>query len=287
MRRIVTAAVCGIVLTGACALAQTGGDYLDLTRVQVRGEKSKEFEDTIKKMVEVNRKYKGDRWVALSTAYGEFGGYSFSSARENLAAVETGMNMFEKAMKEGLGVLGDKLMRDLAAYSASGRNELRRRRWDLSVNAPSTAEDRAKMVAKTRWIRALTVDLKPGHNLDYVQAWKPFKDELQKVTPAVPILVSESSTGSPALFTSVYYQSWAEMDAGSAGIQKAVESGAYQRFMKVSQDSVAASRWDVLRMRPELSCPPDEVIQADPTYWKPKVAAAAMPKAKADTAAKK
>src|ERR1035437_8492464 len=83
MGRFVTAAACGFLLTSACAMAQTGADYLDLTRVQVRGDKSKEFEDAVKKMAEVNRKYKGDRWVALSTEYGEFGGYSFSSGRRS------------------------------------------------------------------------------------------------------------------------------------------------------------------------------------------------------------
>jgi hypothetical protein len=102
MQRIARAAVCGFLFAGACAFAQVGADYLDMTRVQVRGDKTKEFEDAIKKMAEVNRKYKGDRWVALSTEYGEFGGYSFSSTRENMAAVEAGMGAFRNALKEGL-----------------------------------------------------------------------------------------------------------------------------------------------------------------------------------------
>jgi hypothetical protein len=268
-------------------MAQTGADYLDLTRVQVRGDKSKEFEDAVKKMAEVNRKYKGDRWVALSTEYGEFGGYSFSSTRENMAAVETGMGAFRKALKEGLGPIGDKLMRDFFAYSASGHSELRHRRWDLSVNAPSSSEQLSKMVAKTRWIRTLTLNMKPGRNLEYIEAWKPFKEELQKVSPPVPILVSESSTGPPAIFVGVYYQSWAEMDAGAPGVQRAVESQAYRGLTKASQETVEASRWEILRIRPELSCPPDEVIQADPAFWKPKPAPAATPKTKTDTPERK
>jgi hypothetical protein len=278
MGRNVTAAIYGLLLTGACAVAQTGADYLDLTRVQVRGDKSKEFEDAIKKMADANRKYKGDRWVALSTEYGDFGGYSFSSTRQNMEAVETAMGAFRNALKEGLGPLGEKLMRDLMAYSVSGHNEIRHRRWDLSVNAPSSMEGLTKMVAKTRWIRTLTVNLKPGHNVDYVEAWKPFKQELAKVSPPVPMLVSESTTGPPAIFVGVYYQDWAQMDAAMPGVMNAVTSQAYQGLMKASQISVADSRWDILRIRPELSCPPDEVIQADPAFWKPKPAAAPKPK---------
>jgi hypothetical protein len=278
MQRVVTAAFCGVML-GACAMAQvTGADYLDLTRVQVRGDKTKEFEDTIKKMVDANRKFKGDRWIALSTEYGDFGGYSFSSTRENFAAVEAGQGAFMNALKEGFGPLSEKIMRDVSAFSASGYGELRRRRWDLSVNAPSSKDEMLKMVAQTRWIRTLTLDMKPGHTAEYIEAWKPFGDELRKASPAVPTLVSESSTGAPRLFVGVYYKSWAEMDASSSGVQRAIASGAYEHLMKVTQDSVSASKWEILRIRPDLSCAPDEVVAADPGFWKPKPPAPPKPK---------
>jgi len=285
MGRIVMTATCGLFLTAVGAISQTGADYLDITRVQVRGDKSKEFEDAIKKMAEANRKYKGDHWVALSTEYGEFGNYAFSSPRENMAAVETAMGTFQKALKEGLGPLAEKLMRDLSAYSVSGHSQLRHRRWDLSVNAPSNAADFNKMMAKTRWIRALSLEMKPGLNMQYLEAWKPFQQELAKISPPVPILVSESSTGAPAIYVGVFYQSMADMDAGMAGVQKAVQSDAYQQLMKATQLTVAASRWEILKVRPELSCPTDEIIQAD-AFWKPKPMAAAAPKPKPDASAK-
>ena len=43
MRRTVMAGVC--IVESACAMAQSTTDYLDMTRVQVRGDKTKEFED--------------------------------------------------------------------------------------------------------------------------------------------------------------------------------------------------------------------------------------------------
>lgn len=270
------AATCGLFVMSACAMAQA--EYLDMTRVTVRGDKIKDYEDAVKKLADVNRRYKGDRWIALSTEYGDFGGYTFSSTRENLAGVEEGMGAFQKALKEGLGPLGDKLMRDLYGFSAAGHNELRHRRWDLSVNKPSSTAELMKMVAGTRWIRVLTVDLKPGRNMEYAEAWKPFGEELAKVTPAVPIMVSESATGSPAMYMAVYFKSWAEMDASNAGVQAAFRSAAYARLTKVNQEAVVSSRWEVNRVRPDLSNPPDDVVQADPTFWKPKPAAAAAPK---------
>ena len=83
----------------------------------------------------------------------------------------------------------------------------------------------------------------------------------------------------------MYYKSWAEMDAGAPGIQTAVESQAYRSLMAVTQNAVESSHWDILRIRPELSCPPDAVTEADPAFWKPKPAAA--PKPKAETPEKK
>jgi len=286
MQKIVTVAVCGFVLAGAGAMAQTPPEYLDITHVQVRSDKGKDFEDAIKKMADVNRRYKGDRWVALSTEYGDFGGYLFTSQRAKLADVETGMSAFQKALKEGLGPMGDKLMRDLYASSASGYNEIRHRRWDLSVNAPSNSEEMLKIVGQTRWIRTLTLRMKPGRNMEYVEAWKGFQPELAKITPAVPILVSDANTGAPAIFVGVYYKNWAEMDAGTPGVTKALQSEAYQHLTKVTQDTVQSSKWEINRIRPELSCAPDEVVAADPAFWKPKPAPAAAPKPKTDAPAK-
>ncbi|HYW41501.1 MAG TPA: hypothetical protein VE959_01510 [Bryobacteraceae bacterium] len=280
MRKTALAAVCGFVLAGAGAMAQTGADYLDITRVQVRADKGKEFEDSIKKLVEVNRKYKGDHWIAMSTEYGDFGGFSFSSTRENYAAVETGMGAFQKALKEGLGPMGDKLMRDISSYSASGYNQLRHRRWDLSVHPPSSAAELYKMVGQTRWIRTLRLDVKPGANFQYIDAWKPFQAELAKISPPVTVLVSESSTGTPAIFVAIYYKSWAEMDAGAAALPNALASQAYQNLMRVTQNTISMSNWEIHRLRPQLSYPPDEIASADPAFWNPKPAPPAAPKPK-------
>jgi hypothetical protein len=285
MRQTILAALCGVVLTGTCAMAQTGADYLDITRVHIRGDKTKEFQDAIKKMVEVERKYKGDRWIALSNEYGDANVMQFSATRANLAAVETDMEAFGKALKEGMGPMGDKLLQDLSAFSVSFRSDLRHRRWDLSVHAPSSLADMYNLVAHTRWIRALRVDIKPGHNMDYAQAWMGFKPELERMDPPVTVLVSESVTGTPAMYFAVYCKSFAEMDMTPA-LQRALSSSAYMNLMKEGQTALDQSNWDILKVRPELSNAPDEVVAADPAFWKPKPAAAAA-KPKTDTMAAK
>ena len=278
-------ALCALTVVTGSAVAQALPEYLDIGRVQVRGDKTKEYEDSIKKMAEVNRKYKGDRWIALGTEYGDFGTLTFSSSRENLAAVETAAGAFMKALTEVLGTMGDKLLRDLGAWSSSYHTELRHRRWDLSVNAPSNAADLAKVVGESRWVRLLKVDLKPGKNPEYIDAWKGFQTELAQVQPRVTALVSEASTGTPALYVAVYYKSLAEMDAQVAGARKALASESYQNLTRVTGNTVSMSNWELNRIRPELSCPPDEIVNVDPTFWKPKPTPAAKPKL--DTADRK
>lgn len=269
MRKAWIPVVCLAAATAGLAKAQSLPVYLDLSRSQVRGEKSKDFEDAVHKLIEVNRKYKGDRWVALTTEYGESGTYLFSSSRDSMAAVESGGEAFMKALKEGMGPLGDKLMRDLGAWSTF-RAELRRRRWDLSVHPPADAAGLATLVGQSRWIRTLRLDVKPGMAADYVNAWKGLQHELEKVLPPVTVLVSESVTGPPAMFVGLYYKSMADMDTEVAAVQKALTSTAYMNLSKVTAMAIDKSNWEIHRVRPDLSNPPDEVFNADPAFWKPK-----------------
>jgi hypothetical protein len=281
MRKLFVAAGCGLVVSVCSMLAQTAPAYLDIGRAQVRAEKSKEYEDAVKKLVEVNRKYKGDQWIALSAEYGESGTLIFSSSRENMGAVETGGQAFMKALTRGLGPMADKLVRDLGAWSTSYHTEIRRRRWDLSVHAPPTAADLYKLVGQSRWIRTLKLDIKPGKNLEYIDAWKGFQAELAKMQPPSTVLVSESVTGTPAIFVGLYYKTMAEMDSEYAAVQKALASGAYQYLTVTTSNAVNQSTWEILRVRPDLSNPPEEVVNADPAFWKPKPPAPPKPKAEA------
>ncbi len=286
MRTRLFAAVCGLALPIGSAMAQPAPSYLDIGRAQVRPDKSKEYEDGVKKLVAANRKFKGDRWIALSVEYGETGTILFSAARENMGAIETGIETFMKALTDGLGPMGDKLMRDLGAWSTSYHTEIRRRRWDLSVHAPSTAADLYKMVGQSRWIRSLKLDIKPGKALEYIAAWKPFQAELAKMQPPVTVLVSESVTGTPAIFIVTYHKSMAEIDTAIASSQAAYASDAYQNLARATGNTVNMSNWEIFRVRPDLSYPPDEIANADPAFWNPKPAAPLRPKAEAAPAKK-
>ena len=96
LRVVVTAAV-ALLLAAGTVLGQSLEGYLDIFVVRVKPEKRAEFDAIIKKMVEVNRKNKGDTWVAVETAYGEHNTVYFISARQKYAEIEQGMEAFVKA----------------------------------------------------------------------------------------------------------------------------------------------------------------------------------------------
>jgi hypothetical protein len=273
MRNVLLAALCGAALLGIPGLAQDV-EYIDTYQVKVRPEKLGDYEKNVHKVIDLNRK-KGDRWIAYSTDYGDVGSIYFASIRPSMADIEAGGKAFEDSLK---GPAGQKLMYDLIGASSEAKGEIRRRRWDLSVNVPGTREERLKAVGTSRFIRAIRVQVRPGRFGEYLEAWKPWQKELGTV-PGLSAWVSTSVTGPTTAFVvASYFKSFAEMDTLDAAVQKALRSPAYAAFQKTTAPMITEAKWEIHRLRPDLSCPPDELIALDPAFWKPKPMAVAKPK---------
>ena len=91
--------VCLLVAASGTAFGQTRAAYQEVSTAQVKSDRSKEWEDSVKKLVDINRRLKGDHWIALETQYGDSGAFLFSTARENLAAVESSDSGYEVTSK--------------------------------------------------------------------------------------------------------------------------------------------------------------------------------------------
>jgi hypothetical protein len=269
MRRSMLPVLCPGLLLAVSAAAQPPAQLLDILKVKVRPDKGQAYEAAIKRLVDANRKG-GDKWVAFSTEYGDSGTIYFSSIREKLADIETGFVNFEKAGKEAFGPNYPKFMADLNAMSESVSAEIRRRRWDLSVNVPADDQERMKTVATARWIRSIRIDLKPGRTPDFIDAWKPWQQELASLGPDISGWVSVTSTGTPALVLAAYFKDMAAMDSTDAMVSKALATQTYRDFLKNTADMIVKTSWEIHRFRPELSCVPDQLADLDPGFWRPK-----------------
>ena len=81
--------------------AQEG--FLDVLVVKVKPEKRSEFDAIVKKMVDANRKHKGDVWLTAETAYGESNTVHFTSLRTSYADIDKGMEGFFAAVSKTYG----------------------------------------------------------------------------------------------------------------------------------------------------------------------------------------
>jgi len=280
-----------VMLLGALAAVQAQqavGDYLDVYMVQVKSEKRAEFDAISVKIAAANRQNKGDIWLAMETMYGPGNRITFTSTRSSYADVETAMGTFGQAIEKAYPKMaGGKLMQDLNQCIVKSRGEIRRRRWDLSSNAPTDPAAYAKLIADSRWLRTTEVHVRPGQAPAFEAQLKDLKAAREKASPPQTVLVSVAVAGQEG---TVYYltmlqKSLAAFDSVPT-LQQLLGDEGYARFQKTSTETIAETETVINHFLPELSNPPEQIVALAPDFWKTKpVAAKAAAKAPAVNAA--
>ena len=288
LKMLVTAAF-ALLLAAGTALGQSLEGYLDLYVTKVRPEKRAEFDAIVKKMVEVNRKNKGDTWVAVETAYGEHNTVYFISAREQYAGIEQGMGAFEGALGKAFGRAGvAKLFQDFNNTMVSSRGEIRRRRVELSSNLPEPAAF-SRWVGEMRWLRSVVVRVRPGRLGDYqaqLQANKAAREKDRSLPPLVVYQAVEGQQGTVFYLNSLRSSLGGFDPSGSPGLPQLLGDDGYRKYVQVTRESVLSTETLIHRFNPELSNPPEDVAAASPDFWRPKPPPAAKKPAAAAEGAK-
>src|SRR6266849_8965054 len=106
MRMRIIRSMCLGALWTLAAIGQNPEGYLDVYVVKVKPEKRAEFDAINKKIVEANRRNKGDYWLAAESMYGEMNTVYFTSQRQNYADVEKGFDAFMAALAKPAGAAG-------------------------------------------------------------------------------------------------------------------------------------------------------------------------------------
>jgi hypothetical protein len=279
-RRAMRTAV-ALVLLATLAAGQAPDQYLDVYTAQVKPEKRADFDAITKKMVAANRQNKGDAWLTMETVYGQGDRVTFVSMRNGYGDAEKASDTFYGAVQKTLGKAGtDKLFQDYNQCVASSHSEFRRRRWDLSSNAPADPAAMAKMLGEARWLRTVVVHIRPGQADAFEALEKDLKTAREKASPPITTLISQAVAGQEGI---VYYvttlqNSLAGFDT-MPSMQKLLGDEGYAKYLKVNVDAVANTETVINHFLPELSNPPEEVVAVAPDYWRPK----AMVAAKAST----
>jgi hypothetical protein len=261
-----------VMLLAVMAVAQGQEQYLDIFIAQVKPEKRADFDAISKKIAVINRQNGGDQWLAMETDYGPMNRVTMISTRNGYAEVQKGNDAFIAALQKSLGKDGaDKLFADFAKCLENGRTELRRRRWDLSSNAPSDAAALAKMIGEARYLRTTTIRIKPGQGPVIETLLKDVKAAREKSSPDVTTLVSQGEAGQEG---TMFYVTTLEKSMGGFDavppLRKAMGDEAYERYLKTASEVVVNTETVISHFLPEISNPAPDVIAAAPDYWTPK-----------------
>lgn len=273
------AAISLALLATPCAHPQgMTGDYLDIFIVKVRPEKRADFDAIGRRIADANRKAKGDFWTAMSIEYGENNTVQFVSPRSSYAAIDSGMTAFMSAIKAAYGPGGvPKMTADVNSTILSSRSEIRRRRSDLSVNPPTEADSYNKLIGETRWLRTIKVSVRNGREADFEERAKEAKAALEKGSKWV-YFVSQVIAGSSGntYYVTTLQPSLAAFDSAPK-LPELMGQESFATWMKALAEDEITSETILMRMIPELSNAPEEIVKVAPGFWQPKRTAAAVP----------
>jgi hypothetical protein len=251
---------------------QAQEDYLDVFTVHVKPEKRADFDSIARKIAAANRQNKGDTWVAMETVYGPGDRVAFVSTRHSYGDVEEAMGTFMGALQKTYGKAATgKMLQDFEQCITASRSEIRRRRWDLSSNAPSDPAAFAKLLADSRWLRTTTIHVKPGEAGNFEALLKDLKTAREKASPPLTMLVSQAVAGQEG--TVFYVTSLQSSLAGFDGIptlQETLGEEGYAKFLKINAESVSNTETAINRFLPDLSNAPEQVASIAPDFWIPK-----------------
>ena len=274
-RRALWTAVAVVLLAGL-AVGQAHEQYLDVYTVQVKPEKRADFDAITKKFVAANRQNKGDTWVTIETSYGPANRLSSISTRQSYGDVEKANDAFDAAVLKTYGKAAtDKLFQEYNQCIISSRTELRRRRWDLSSNAPADAAAMAKLLGDARWLRTTIVHVRPGQVAAFENLLKDMKTAREKASPPQTVLVSQAVAGQEG---TVFYVSSLQPSLGAFDtiptMQQMLGEEGYAKFLKTNAEAVSNTETLINRFVPDLSNTPEEVAAVAPDFWTPKTTAA-------------
>jgi hypothetical protein len=277
-----------LVATPASLRAQNPG-YLDDFIVRVKPDKVAQFEAVAKKIADANRHPGGDRWLAMNTAYGESNTYVFTSLRGSYADIEKAAEMFMGALDKSMGKMASqKLLNDFNDCVISSRTQLRVRRPDLSGKMPSDPQAINDLVGKSRVVRVLAIRVREGHEPEFEALMKDINAHADSNPNTQPVFVSQVIEGSRG---SVYYVTF--FRTSMAGFDNNPELKDFMgdegmaKVEKTIAEVGAGSESTIYRFDPELSSPPDEIVQASADFWQPKPMATSTSHSKAKTGGKK
>jgi hypothetical protein len=140
-------------------------------------------------------------------------------------------------------------------------------------------------IAHMRYFEISRFKVRPGHEKDWSELVKMYKDGYEKGIPNAHWAVFESMYGDQngGLFLVFNpMKSLAEVDEGMGDSKKfeaAMGADGMKKLSELAAACIESAQTNLFQFNPKMSYPPEEWIKADPSFWKP----AAVPAKKTAT----
>lgn len=296
MRRLFVTLVV-VCLMGVSARAQRSSDadmsqqdasaaprYLEFIEFHIKPDKVPQFMQLGQKIVDANRRYKGDHWVMAASVYGPGDTYYVVSHRRSIADAERGNAAFQGALQKAYGAGAGKLYADAMSCVESSHAEMIRVRPEGSANLPANGADVNHMIGESRWVQMNVIYVHAAHGGDYAGQLKMEKEALDKhQNPRIITIAGQSVAGQDGIVFRVsrFGKDLGEFDKAEPPLHILLGDDVSKKFHARNAEWVQKEQTVIMRFVPALSNPLDEIADADPAFWHPKAAAAPAAKPKA------
>jgi hypothetical protein len=168
-----------------------------------------------------------------------------------------------------------RLQEEIEALVLSERTIIAVRRDDLGYRA--TTID----LSKARFLRVLEVRLHPGHESDFVEAFKILSAAYERIDSDTPWVVYQVNVGapSPTFLALVPMNALRQNDdllARARPLREAEGQDGFQRMQQIAQQAYTSTESNLYLISPEMSHVSKEFAAGDPSFWAPKSPASSV-----------
>jgi hypothetical protein len=165
-----------------------------------------------------------------------------------------------------------RLQREIRELETSERTIIAVRRNDLSYHASFID------LSKARFMRVLEVRLLPGHEAEFVEAFKTLRAAYEKIKAYTPWVVYQVNVGmpSPTFLAFVPMSALRQNDdllAWRGPLRDAEGEAGADRMQQIARDAYASTESNLYAISPEMSHVFKEFADGDPDFWSPRPSA--------------
>jgi hypothetical protein len=165
---------------------------------------------------------------------------------------------------------------ELRALETSERTIIAVRRGDLSYQASSID------LSKARFMRVLEVNLRPGHEDEFAEAFKILRAAYLKINADLPWVVYQVNVGTPtpAFYVFVPMRALKQNDdllSWRGMLREAEGNTGAGRMQQIARDAYISTESNLYAINPQISHVSKEFAAGDPEFWSPRPQSSAKP----------